>query len=285
MASKFHKRVEHVVWLTRHHWRTRMTYCRTLDWFCSIYSDLILLVRGVRWPGRRVVRTVYSPFLDGPTFLRVGTSDWGMFEQLLCDGEYAPLFEHNPSGIRVILDLGANIGLSVRLWQRAFPGSTITAVEPDPENLAAARRNGGSAVHFIQAGAGAQAGKFFLDQVGSECSYKVRETPADSNAISVDVLTVPQILETANIKGDVDFLKCDIEGSEIALFKNCASWIKRVRNLAVELHPPYTSEEFLSDLQGAGSELAEYGRVDRGQYKVLFLERSNENGSPNPQSN
>ena len=276
MTNKFYSRATHIVWLARHHWQTRRTYRHLPDWLCSIYSNLALLVASVPWPGGGVIRAVDSPFLDGPTLLRLGTSDWMMFEELLCGGEYEPLFKSEPAGTRVILDLGANVGISLKLWQKAFPETLIVAVEPDPANLAIARRNAGTSVQFIQAGAGAHAGRFFLGQSGPSCGYKMSDQPMQSDDIAVDVLTIPQILEAAHIKGQVDLLKCDIEGSESTLFKNCGPWIKSVQHVVVELHAPYSSEEFLNDIRHSGSDLAEYHRIDKGPLQVLFLKRCNE---------
>lgn len=197
-----------------------------------------------------------------------------MFEELFCGGEYEPLLKNKPPEIDVILDLGANIGLSLKLWQKAFPNSRIIAVEPDPANLMMASRNAGPSVLFIQAGAGSTAGKLFLNQNGPSCEYKVSTSTEQSTDITVNILTVPLILKAAGVHGQVDLLKCDIEGSEAELFTNCSAWIKRVKHLVVEIHPPYNVETFLNDIQRSGSDLTEYNRIEKGEsLQVLFLTR------------
>lgn len=84
---------------------------------------------------------------------------------------------------------------------------------------------------------------------------------------SVPAMTLPQILASCEVHGPIDLLKCDIEGAEAELFAECADWIDRVRNLVVELHRPYSSQEFLSHLECAG-----------GSFQV-YHQRSLEDGS------
>ena len=46
-------------------------------------------------------------------------------------------------GVRQIVDLGANVGMTVRLWMQHFPDARIIAVEPDEANLGVCRANAG----------------------------------------------------------------------------------------------------------------------------------------------
>ena len=71
--------------------------------------------------------------------------------------------------------------------------------------------------------------------------------PADSEGDAVEVMTMPQVLESTEVESSIDLLKCDIEGAESQVLADCAGWIGRVRNLVIELHAPYTREAFLAD--------------------------------------
>ncbi len=50
----------------------------------------------------------------------------------------------------------------------------------------------------------------------------------------------------------IDLLKIDIEGSELELFRSeaCGKWMRRVKNLAIELHDPDCAIAFLGALGG-----------------------------------
>jgi hypothetical protein len=62
----------------------------------------------------------------------------------------------------------------------------------------------------------------------------------------------------------IDLLKCDIEGSEAELFANCAPWIDRVRNLVIEVHPPYSPALLHQHLRAAGWEFDVCDEQQRG---------------------
>jgi hypothetical protein len=68
----------------------------------------------------------------------------------------------------------------------------------------------------------------------------------------VDAITLTQLLERTAVTGFIDLLKCDIEGAEAEVFSDCRAWIKRVRNLVIELHLPYSRQQLLRDLQRGG---------------------------------
>ena len=70
----------------------------------------------------------------------------------------------------------------------------------------------------------------------------------------VDALPLSEILEQCHAEPAIDILKVDIEGAEKQLFANCADWIGRVRSIMIELHPGYTTEMLLEDLQRGGAD-------------------------------
>ncbi|HEV8293439.1 MAG TPA: FkbM family methyltransferase, partial [Tepidisphaeraceae bacterium] len=64
--------------------------------------------------------------------------------------------------------------------------------------------------------------------------------------------TIPQILQQAGDPQEVDLLKCDIEGAEAELFADCGQWIRRMKNIMIELHAPYDKSKFLDDIKRGG---------------------------------
>jgi Methyltransferase FkbM domain len=60
-----------------------------------------------------------------------------------------------------------------------------------------------------------------------------------SDYITVNCVTIPEILEQAGWE-EVDLLKIDIEGGEIAVFKDSSDWAQKVSVIVGELHNGYT---------------------------------------------
>lgn len=180
--------------------------------------------------------------VDHPVYCRPGTSDFHTLLQLWDQDEYRLAEDFVDRPVTNVVDLGSNIGLSVCYFAALWPEAHIVAVEPDPDNVALARRNLAGLV---------ESGRVNLNHcfVGSEVGFAapVREEGSGHNEIrmgersddqvagSVPVRTVPDLLE-GGADGPIDFLKCDIEGSERMLFEGGPGWLRRVKSFVVELH-------------------------------------------------
>jgi len=90
--------------------------------------------------GGRVVRLRLRP-LGGQVLVRPSTSDidtvWGTF----AGGYHRGPPEVDSSGVRLLWDLGANIGLTMADLAHRHPAARVVGVELDPENAALARAN------------------------------------------------------------------------------------------------------------------------------------------------
>src|SRR5947208_4936670 len=86
--------------------------------------------------GNAYVRSAWS---DNPGFVRRGTSDIWTFDQIFVDHEYRCI--DSLQGVTTIIDAGANVGYSSAYFLSRFPEARIIALEPDPENFNALRRN------------------------------------------------------------------------------------------------------------------------------------------------
>ena len=183
----------------------------------------------------------------GDVWLRLGDSDFRTLLEI-SRGEYDVCLERLVDP-RSVLDLGANVGLSVRLWQRRFASARIVAVEPSPASAQLLRRNVSlckrpEVVRIIEAAVNVDGQPVFLDQSGDSDSHKVgaRGTPVKGIAIA------EAIAMAAGEDGMVDLVKMDIEGSERALMECAATWAPMVRHLLIEIHGDYTRELFHRDL-------------------------------------
>jgi FkbM family methyltransferase len=257
-------------------WHDRLRYPRKRDWLWSLYDRLLNSRPGKILPLRGRTRMIRVAGIDKPFALRLGTSDWAVLKELMLEGGYDAIIRANLSAIENIIDLGANVGMSCRLWQKHFPSARVLAVEPDPGNLAACRRNldaGGDTSHFMLVGACAAAtpGEVYLDHRGGDWAITMERTPAPGRT-PVRAMTMPQLLELAGMTS-VDLLKCDIEGAERELFADCRAWINLIRNMVVELHAPYTPALFRADLERNGGRFDIQILGEAGPWAILLLKK------------
>lgn len=229
-----------------------------------------------RWPLHGRLVGLRAPGLGPPALVRLGTSDWLVFKEIFVDDEYAAVRSADLGRVRTVVDLGSNVGLSIRYWRMLFPGASVVGVEPDEANLRVcrenARRAGDPAPVLIRACVAGSPRKVTLDRSDAAWAFKMADGGAASEQI--DAFTVPQILDQAGLSGEIDLLKCDIEGAEEEVFADCSSWISRVRAIFVEIHGAYTLDRLRADLDRAGyrAELTTLKAYDT--VSVVFVRRT-----------
>ena len=192
-----------------------------------------------------------------PIFLRLGSSDGPVLKEIFLWDEYGPLIREVTGEVRTVLDLGSNIGLTVRLWQARFPQARVCAVEPDESNCGVLERNmtsppmpEGGLPTIVRACVAGRAGFVTMDRSGAEWGLTMKRDPGAPATEQVEAVTMDELLRRAGFEsGEIDILKCDIEGAEAEVFAGECAWLTRVRHLAIELHEPYTIEKFLADVE------------------------------------
>jgi FkbM family methyltransferase len=134
----------------------------------------------------------------------------------------------------LILDCGANIGLSAVYFALAFPAARIVAVEPHRDNFRRAVATTAAFPHVkvIEAGVASASGMARIVDPGMGTdAYRIE--PAAGG--EVRMLTVPDLVRDA--APAVPFLiKIDIEGFESNLFAANTAWIDDFLVLIIELH-------------------------------------------------
>lgn len=261
-------------------WDLRRKYSHTQDWLYSFYHRIILRFPGLPWPSRNSTRRVRLAGYDRPFYVRLGTTDWYVLEEIFIDRAYEPVTLPSSEAVRCIVDLGANTGFSLLWWQLHYPAARIIAVEPDAENLSLCARNApnheaGGEIRLVQACVAGKAREVSLDRSGGAWRFRMLDDAPDDKAELVKALTLPQILAENGGDKQIDLLKCDIEGAEAEVFANCSTWINQVRQIVVEIHQPYSMESFMEDLDRSGGRFKLYHRAP-GQdgSQVLFLEQN-----------
>lgn len=256
---------------------SRQLFPRTGDWLAFLRARAYRKL-GLPMPTSLSLREFHVAGLRRPVLLRPHTSDFQVAREMFVRREYQRLMHPPPEDVGFVLDLGANIGLSVRLWQEMFPAARVMALEPEPENAGLCRRNvelGGAAqrVHVIEAAAAGVSGTGLLETSRSVCSHRLAGA-ARGGALQVRTMSIQDILREAQHDGAIDLLKCDIEGAEEVLFADCAAWIGRVRALIVEVHGAYTLQQLQADLARAGSALRLVKGEQRGpEHALAYLRR------------
>lgn len=191
------------------------------------------------------------PGYSEPIWLRTGDSDGFVFGQVMIDWQYnLPQLDD----VRLIVDAGANIGMASLYLARRYPGATIIAIEPDPDNYAMLVRNTRH-LPAIRAVQGAvwprRASLSIIDPTRSRASKMVSEGEGKGPGGIVSV----QLDDLVAEHGRIDILKIDIEGGEKVLFEDpsCAGWLEKTRAIYAELHDwmqPGSSRAFYRAISG-----------------------------------
>lgn len=133
-----------------------------------------------------------------------------------------------------ILDLGANIGLSVLYFKQLFPNAEITAYEADPLIFEHLKKNvhGNGFVDVRLLNQAAWDEKTTI-QFSSEGADGGRAAVAhDANLISVDAVDIRDVLK----EGNFNFLKMDIEGAEERVLPACRDYLSFFSHVFIEYH-------------------------------------------------
>jgi FkbM family methyltransferase len=149
----------------------------------------------------------------------------------------------------LILDCGANIGLSCIYFKRRYPASRITAFEADPDICDVLRHNldaFGLADIAVVNGAvwDSDAKVDFVPEGGFSGRVPLPNESVGNHAKkTVQAVRLRDHLEVA-----VDFLKMDIEGAETRVLLDCAARLQNVKRCFIEYHAPEDGEQTLHTL-------------------------------------
>jgi FkbM family methyltransferase len=170
----------------------------------------------------------------------------------------------------VILDCGANIGLSVIYFKKLFPGAELIAFEPDEANYALLMKNielnglQNVTVHkaavWVKDGtitfeAGASEGSSIADGAaapapGSAAGAGSAATLHDSAGATHPLIEVAS-MRLANLlaaREKIDFLKMDIEGAEWNVLMDSADHLDKIDHMFIEYHGLTFETEKLAEL-------------------------------------
>ncbi len=193
-------------------------------------------------------RSMRIPGMPQPIWLREGTSDFEIMEEIFLRREYDfaewpshhGAIEHayadilDAGKVPVIVDCGANIGFASIWFARMFPRATIYAVEPEPRNCAMLRRNVAAYPNVmpIQAGISDRVTRLSLRNPQDE-PWACQTEESESGGVAT--VTIPDLL--ARARNSVPLIvKVDIEGYETSLFRSNTAWTEQTPLVVFEMH-------------------------------------------------
>jgi FkbM family methyltransferase len=244
------------VWEIRDQIAYQRKLARLLGWKEALQfrAAMIALRLGL---SRRTTILLHPATLLHPVELRLASTDAEVYGQVITAQEYAAVIGEDA---RVIVDCGANIGLTSAFFLSRLPQASVIAIEPFAANADLCRHNlapYGARAKVIEAAIWNRCTRLVLDTAGGS-EWGVRVRPAAPNehgdiaAIDIPSLGLPRI----------DILKIDIEGSEEDLFSETEqSWLKSVSNIAIELHGSARENRFFAALAGYRYDLARSGEL------------------------
>src|SRR5436190_22011436 len=212
--------------------------------------------------------------------LRPYSSDVEVFCQIFINDEFKELIKliGEQNKINVIIDAGANIGLSSIKFKTYFPDAMIIPIEPDEENyktmLKNLKENNINALP-IKAGVWNKPAKLYFNRSfrdGKEWSISLTDIP--DRGKSIDSVSINEIVKKNNLQ-HIDLLKIDIEGSEKQLFKNNNSdvdFLDITKFIAIEIHNELNIKEHIENiLKERGFSLSESGEYLIGKNRFLTV--------------
>lgn len=184
-------------------------------------------------------------------------SDIFTLAEILHEGQYD--LESELPASPVIVDAGANIGVSPIWFLAKHPGAKIHCFEPEETNFRLLTENLGATegVHLVRAALANEVGEVELHLSDHGAMHSIVDEEAGPSTQRVPLMRLDGYLEEHGVKS-VDLLKLDVEGSELDLLVGLDDRLADVQVVAGEVHETLISTE------------AFYAHLERYGFKVLW---------------
>ena len=179
-------------------------------------------------------------------FLRTYRGDIDMFYEIFHVGIYA--LPAAVKDVRLIIDLGANIGLSAIYFTAIFPEARIICVEPGEDNYRMLVKNldiqiKTQQIETVKAAVSLTNGRVSFEDGKMHYNGKV----IDGILNNTDAISLPTLLDNYKID-KVGLMKIDIEGSEKEILSGHLHWLKAVESIVIEMHSDLITDSCLAAL-------------------------------------
>jgi len=172
----------------------------------------------------------------------------------------------------VILDCGANIGMSVLRYKQLYPDAKIIAFEPDPKIFKSLKQNvvenDLKDIELVQAAVWIADGELEFSSDKYDGGYvSIQQHNNDEKHLNSSVIRVPSIDLRNYLNQSIDFLKMDIEGAEYEVLIHCADLLHNVEKLVIEVHyhvdAVYVMTKILNILEKVGFKVSIVSPLER----------------------
>ncbi len=211
--------------------------------------------------------------------IKRNASDAQVFEQIIELEEYSPIlaiFREKNISPRTMIDAGANIGLTCLYFKSHFPDLAITALEPSEETYNRLEQiiniNHFSSVRLLKKGLWSSQTRLKADtsfRDGQDWSFRLVEASEKEPAL-FETTSIDDIINKLNLNS-IDFLKIDIEGGEVEIFKDFSKihWFDKVKIIALEIHDEFNCREHIETNLAKYFEIRHSGELTIGINKDL----------------
>jgi len=177
------------------------------------------------------------PGVKHPFYIRIGTTDASVLKQVFGERQYDYPLPILPG---VIVDAGANIGLSAIFFANRYPDALILAIEPEDSNFQLLQRNTAPypQISALKAALWQKNQQIrLIDPRDGNDGFRIKEETINEDVCLgfVQGMTLDAIMAERALSF-IDVLKIDVEGAEKEVFENSSNWIDRVRIIIAELH-------------------------------------------------
>ncbi len=202
-----------------------------LSWSRSQFGFVRAIANYLALAVNRGIGRAPNPWTGGSVFIRPGTTDQDVYDEIFIEKEY----DIDLGTPKFIIDAGAHIGLASVFFACRYPDAIIVAIEPEPSNFAILQMNAERHPNIRPVKAGLWSKKTHLrieNEHVATWSFRVVE---NATGDGIPALGVRDIMEDFK-QSRIDVLKIDIEGSELEVLKHSAEWIDDVHTMIIELH-------------------------------------------------
>lgn len=224
-----------------------------LVWVTGIVLRLPTILRGKSLAAADSFHGPVTRFRAFGTLIRVEPTPLGVCREVV--GADCYRLGELSGDERNLIDFGGNVGIATLAMAARCPYAKIVAVEMDPAAAAQFTRN------------------MTLNGLTGRVSLKWGRLTDGTSTASGDDTVAPSCMAMDCFPQNVpvDFLKCDIEGTEHLVVTPEASWLRRVLRMGLEYHWTDAEGESLARiLRGHGFEVA---TAPHGSLGYLFATR------------
>ncbi len=180
----------------------------------------------------------------------------------------------------VVLDIGANIGVTIDMWKRAWPNSTVFAYEPTKSTYEQLKKRCRkySRVTCVQKGISNSVGKMRISIQESSTWNRIVGTEYDGNTEEVTVSTIDAECD-ANGLDSIDLLKIDVEGHEFAVLQGAKNTLldRRIGLIYIELASDH-AKSYHEKFSRVDPLLRDYGFATLAMYDQTVAGENAEDG-------